>query len=508
MSCGRPVVASRISGFQLLMEHGRQGLMVSPADDANRFAQALLYLLDRPAERARMGREGRLTAVARYAWSSVAAQLEQLYDELLDPQAGLAVRKRAVIRRFVGASALAIAAGAARRASWSARRSRAGPAGRLRPRLHARPDLGLGVVHAELAALRPGRDGPRHERSRARADVRRRPLLRDGRRPCSTRCATAARARPSSCSAATSRRTPSSCARMQRRGPRDRLARLRPRAADVRLAGRRRAAARAHRALARRRARRAAARAALPRAARLPQPVRRARDRAPRLRVVGWTKGVWDTASPGVEAIVRRTIGGFRPGGILLLHDADGCGEGGDRSQTAEAVPEIVERAHAAGYELVTVSELAERAPARRTAPGASSPGSCSRRRARARAALGGHQRGQRVDMAWWWVIAALGRTSPRSCSRRSSGRRRWTRSRDHPRVQYVQVVPALFVGFLLNTLLLARLGEIGRVAVLRRRLKLAAPMCRTPRWPARSWPSRSCSRSRWSRSCCCSCRS
>ena len=25
MSCGRPVVASRISGFQLLMEHGRQG---------------------------------------------------------------------------------------------------------------------------------------------------------------------------------------------------------------------------------------------------------------------------------------------------------------------------------------------------------------------------------------------------------------------------------------------------------------------------------------------------
>ena len=60
MSSGRPVVASRISGFQLLMEHGRQGLMVSPADDAERFAQALLYLLDRPAERARMGREGRV----------------------------------------------------------------------------------------------------------------------------------------------------------------------------------------------------------------------------------------------------------------------------------------------------------------------------------------------------------------------------------------------------------------------------------------------------------------
>jgi phosphatidylinositol alpha-mannosyltransferase len=90
MSTGRPVVASRISGFQLLMEHGKQGLMVSPADDANRFAQALLYLLDRPAERARMGREGRITAVTRYAWSSVAVQLEQLYVELLRNKQGKA----------------------------------------------------------------------------------------------------------------------------------------------------------------------------------------------------------------------------------------------------------------------------------------------------------------------------------------------------------------------------------------------------------------------------------
>jgi phosphatidylinositol alpha-mannosyltransferase len=83
MSCGRPVVASRISGFQLVMEHGRHGLMVSPADDARRFAEGLLYLLDRPAERARMGREGRKTAVATYAWSRVAEQLERHYLELM-----------------------------------------------------------------------------------------------------------------------------------------------------------------------------------------------------------------------------------------------------------------------------------------------------------------------------------------------------------------------------------------------------------------------------------------
>jgi phosphatidylinositol alpha-mannosyltransferase len=83
MSCGAPVVASRISGFQLVMEHARHGLMVSPADDAERFADAISYLLDRPAERARMGREGRRTAVTRYSWTRIAADLEAFYLKLM-----------------------------------------------------------------------------------------------------------------------------------------------------------------------------------------------------------------------------------------------------------------------------------------------------------------------------------------------------------------------------------------------------------------------------------------
>jgi phosphatidylinositol alpha-mannosyltransferase len=83
MSCGRPVVASRISGFQLLMEHGRQGLMVSPADAADRFAQALESLLADAGERSRMGDQGRLTAVEHYSWPRIAAQLETYYGDLI-----------------------------------------------------------------------------------------------------------------------------------------------------------------------------------------------------------------------------------------------------------------------------------------------------------------------------------------------------------------------------------------------------------------------------------------
>ena len=189
---------------------------------------------------------------------------------------------------------------------------------------------------------------------------------------------------------------------------------------------------------------------------------------------MGWTKGVWDTAKPGVEAIVRRTTGGFRPGGILLLHDADGSGDGDDRSQTVEAVPEIVERAHAAGYELVTVSELATKAPPKRTATW----------RIVAGLVLFGIllelalrtvdlSTVSEIDIAWWWVGASLALNLASILLKAVVWKAALDTIPDHPRFHYAHVVPALFVGFLLNTLLPARLGEIGRVAVLQRRLRL-----------------------------------
>jgi peptidoglycan-N-acetylglucosamine deacetylase len=78
-----------------------------------------------------------------------------------------------------------------------------------------------------------------------------------------------------------------------------------------------------------------------------------------RLRLVGWTRGVWDTERPGAAAIADRACGAMRGGEILLLHD--GCGTPGidpRRDQTAEAVPEIARRWRDAGYELVSVDRL------------------------------------------------------------------------------------------------------------------------------------------------------
>jgi peptidoglycan-N-acetylglucosamine deacetylase len=72
-------------------------------------------------------------------------------------------------------------------------------------------------------------------------------------------------------------------------------------------------------------------------------------------RTIGWSRGVWDSAKPGVDAIVRRTVDGARPGSIMLLHDGDGYDIDGDRRQTADAMPRILDELLAGDYTFVTV---------------------------------------------------------------------------------------------------------------------------------------------------------
>lgn len=72
-------------------------------------------------------------------------------------------------------------------------------------------------------------------------------------------------------------------------------------------------------------------------------------------RTIGWSLGVWDTARPGVDVIVERTVNGTHPGSILLLHDGDGYDALGDRSQTAAAVPKIIAALRERNYHLAGV---------------------------------------------------------------------------------------------------------------------------------------------------------
>jgi peptidoglycan/xylan/chitin deacetylase (PgdA/CDA1 family) len=72
-------------------------------------------------------------------------------------------------------------------------------------------------------------------------------------------------------------------------------------------------------------------------------------------RTVGWSLGVWDSARPGADEIVRRTLAGMRAGSILLLHDGDGYDADGDRMQTAEALPRIIDGLRGRGFRFETL---------------------------------------------------------------------------------------------------------------------------------------------------------
>lgn len=65
---------------------------------------------------------------------------------------------------------------------------------------------------------------------------------------------------------------------------------------------------------------------------------------------VGWSLGVWDSDRPGVSSIVERATNQIRAGDILLLHDGDGYDPVGDRLQTAQALPRIIDALRLRGY--------------------------------------------------------------------------------------------------------------------------------------------------------------
>jgi glycosyltransferase involved in cell wall biosynthesis len=88
MSCGIPVVTTRVGGIPELVTAGREGLLVPP-EDVGALSGALITLVD-DAERARaMGEEGRRTIGGRYSWDIIAARMVALYRELLSAPTGL-----------------------------------------------------------------------------------------------------------------------------------------------------------------------------------------------------------------------------------------------------------------------------------------------------------------------------------------------------------------------------------------------------------------------------------
>ena len=312
MACETPVVCSDILGFRDVVVDGREALMV-PCGDRDALADALVRVLDDEGLAIQLGTTGP-SEFARILVGACHVSRARRVSE----------RSRKRRRRRYDAR------------PWRRRR-------RDRRRRARR-------VSPQQSASSAGRSRRlRDARPRRRAHVRRRPESRRDAARFSTRSRERGVKATFFILGRHAERWPELVRARRRRRTRDRQSRLLPSQAALQVARvrsrRSRARHRRDRARVGRRAR------ALSRAARLSQPVGDARSRASLgQRTVGWSLGVWDSDRPGVDAIARRTVEGARPGSILLLHDGDGYDPRGDRMQTAQAVPLIVDRLLDQGY--------------------------------------------------------------------------------------------------------------------------------------------------------------
>ncbi|KHE68074.1 polysaccharide deacetylase family protein [Halobacillus sp. BBL2006] len=71
-----------------------------------------------------------------------------------------------------------------------------------------------------------------------------------------------------------------------------------------------------------------------------------------------WHQDTFDWRNPGVNSIVNKVLRKTRNGDIILFHDF-----GGDRTQTIQALEQILPELKKRGYEFITVSELVQLSP-------------------------------------------------------------------------------------------------------------------------------------------------
>ena len=83
MACETPVVASAVGGIVEVVEDGKTGVLVEPAQP-EALAAAIRGLLEDPARGRAMGRAGRLRVEAQFSWRSVAERTREVYAAAID----------------------------------------------------------------------------------------------------------------------------------------------------------------------------------------------------------------------------------------------------------------------------------------------------------------------------------------------------------------------------------------------------------------------------------------
>ncbi len=78
---GRPVIGCDIPAVREVITSGQDGFVVAQRSDE--IADRILFLLDNPAERQRLGENGRKKVQERYTWPALARRTEEIYEKVL-----------------------------------------------------------------------------------------------------------------------------------------------------------------------------------------------------------------------------------------------------------------------------------------------------------------------------------------------------------------------------------------------------------------------------------------
>ena len=77
------------------------------------------------------------------------------------------------------------------------------------------------------------------------------------------------------------------------------------------------------------------------------------------LKLVGWTRGVWDTDNPNPDVLFLRATKRPRRIEVLLLHDGDDVRKGSlNRENMLKALPRIIDFYREKGYKFYKLDEL------------------------------------------------------------------------------------------------------------------------------------------------------
>ena len=82
MAAGKPIVATALNQAAEVIQDGYDGLLVE-AGDINRFAEAIVTLLNDPMKRVRLGQHARQRAIELYSWDEYTRKLEEIYINVL-----------------------------------------------------------------------------------------------------------------------------------------------------------------------------------------------------------------------------------------------------------------------------------------------------------------------------------------------------------------------------------------------------------------------------------------